>query len=238
MNRAVLKYVAIFALAACAVTSALHFVPSERRVWIARFSYYIAPGEGGIPFLGRNKEWAEKFCSVAFSSNVVSQCRERAACNAEDIALFETVTGAVIRVSRERDAVLCDFSTAANSSRLAAEVARAYLEEMHMAVEEENRKIAKKAISEISASLSKHEALARAAREKCHEAQIAGKASLGGLRVAAEELSSKCDRLRRELAEIEQAVAMQNDCIVVVRPLSVMVEKGNSLTDHGKSSRR
>ena len=90
----------------------------------------------------------------------------------------------------------------------------------------------------ISASLSKHEALARAAREKCHEAQIAGNASLGGLRVAAEELSSKCDRLRRELAEIEQAVAMQNDCIVVVRPLSVVAEKGTPLTDHGKSSRR
>lgn len=238
MNRVVLKHVVIFALVACAAATVLLLMPSGRNVWVARFSYYISPGEGGIPFLRGNREWAERFGSVAFSRNVVAQCRANAACNLNEVILTGIVTGATIRVSRERDAVDCEFSVTADSRHVAEDVARAYLAAMRMAVDEGNRKLVKKATSEISAALSKHEALARAAHEKYLEAQRAGNSSLEEFRVAAEELAFTCSRLRSELAECERAVSMRNDCLVVVKQLSVDAEKVDLQAGSDKSNIR
>ena len=222
MNRTVVKHIVLLVLGACAFAAALLLVPRDREVWEARFSYYIAPGNDGVTFLGGNKEWAERFRAPSFAHDVVAQCRARAVVEINESAVAGFVTGATIRVSREGDCVVCDFSSRADSRRSAEELAQCYLAAMSLAVDESNRECARKATAEISAALSEFEALARTARENYAEAQRAGSAAADDFRADAEKLTSKCDVLRRELSEAEREASKQYECLVVVRPLAVV----------------
>lgn len=217
------KLIVLFVLAAIAVTVALLHILPDRRIWVARFSYCIAPENGGVPFLVGNREWAERFCAPSFSRDVVAQCLSRAVVKVDEDALMGVVTGATIQVSREKDGVVCVFSAAADSRRIAEEVARCYLIEMNRAIDEGNRLLVKKATSEIVAQLKRHEALAKVEQEKYDEAQNAGAKSAEELRVAAEKLASRCAALRQEISEAELAASRRNDCLKLIRPLSVEV---------------
>lgn len=217
------KLIVLLVLAAIAVTVALLHILPDRRVWVARFSYCIAPENGGVPFLAGNRVWAEKFCAPPFSRDVVAQCLARAVVKVDECALIGVVTGATIQVSRDKDGVVCVFSVVADSSRIAEEVAKCYLTKMNMAIDEDNRLLVKKATSEIVAQLKRHEALAKVAQEKYDEAKNAGTKSAEELRVAAEKLASRCAALRQEISEAELAASRRNDCLKLIRPLSVEV---------------
>lgn len=221
MKRIGLKHVALLALTACVVVAAALLTVSNRGTWIARFSYFVAPSNGQIPFLNGNRELAERFCSADFSQDVVAQCRARAVAKADEIILAGIVTSAIIRVSREGDGVLCDFSLSADSRRLAEEVSKCYLAAMCKAIEEDNCKIVEKATSEMSASLAKHEELAKKAKSDYDDARDAGEELLEGYKNAMEKLSAECEALRREMSEIKLAASKGTNSLVIVRPLSV-----------------
>lgn len=222
MKRIDLKHVVLFALTACAVVAAALLTTANRGTWIARFSYFVAPGDGQIPFLNGNRSLAERFCSVDFSQDVVALCRARAVVKADEITLAGIVTSATIRVSREGDGVLCDFSLSADSRRLAEEVSKCYLAAMHKTIDMENRKLVEKATSEVSASLSRHEELAKMAKSKYYDdATSAGDETLEGRKNAMEKLMAECEALRRELSEIRLAASRCTNSLVIVRPLSV-----------------
>ena len=228
MKRISIKHIVLLVIAAIAVTVALLRMLPDRRVWVARFSYCIAPKNDGLPFLGGNREWAERFCAPSFARNVAAQCLDRAVVKVDEDKLIGVVTGATIQVLRERDGVVCAFSVAADSRRIAEEVANCYLTKMKMTIDEDNRLFVKKATSEIAAQLARHEALAKAAQEKYDEAKIAGAKSAEELMGAAEKLASRCAALRQELSKAEDAASRRNECLKLIRPLSVEERKGDA----------
>lgn len=221
MERIGLKHVVLLALTACAVVAAALLAMSHRGTWVARFSYFVAPGNGQIPFLNGNRELAERFCSDDFSQDVVAQCRARAVVKADEITLASVVTSATIRVSREGNGVLCDFSLSADSRRLVEEVSKCYLAAMYKTIDWENRKIVEKATSEMSVSLAKHEELAKKAKSNYDDARDAGNELLEKHKNDMEKLRAECEALRRKISEIRLAASKGTNSLVIVQPLSV-----------------
>ena len=226
MNRIGLKQVALLAMLSCVM--AVAFLLStlnrgtslNRGTWIARFSYFVAPGEGRTPFLNGNRELADRFCSADVWHGVVAQCLERYASDMDEAGLMGVVTGATIRVSREKGGVVCDFALTADSRHLAENVAKCYLAEMHKVIDIDNRKLAKKVTLEMSASLRTHEKLKREALEKYEDVKRTGIGDVAECKIVAERVTRECAALHRELSEAELAASKRGQCIVLVRPLS------------------
>lgn len=220
MYRIGIKHVTVCVLLACAAVSTMFLVPLDRGTYTAMFSYRIVSGGDKIPFLHGNKVLAERFCSRAFVPNVLEQCRAHADIREDENALVEIITNATISVLRGEDGVRCDFSLHANSRRTAEEVAKCYLAAMKKELDDNNHALVKKATSEISASLSMHEQLARTAQKKYDEAKIAG-VDIEECRRNLEKLASECDLLRRQETEIEEQTFNRSDRLVIVRQLAV-----------------
>ena len=140
---------------------------------------------------------------------------------ADDIILASVVTSATIRVSREGNGVLCDFSLSADSRRLVEEVSKCYLAAMYKTIDWENRKIVEKATSEMSASLAKHEELAKKAKSNYDDARDAGNELLEKHKNDMEKLRAECEALRRKISEIRLAASKGTNSLVIVQPLSV-----------------
>jgi len=131
------------------------------------------------------------------------------------------VTSATIRVSREGNGVLCDFSLSADSRRLVEEVSKCYLAAMYKTIDWENRKIVEKATSEMSASLAKHEELAKMAKSNYDDARDVGNELLEKHKNDMEKLRAECEALRRKISEIRLAASKGTNSLVIVQPLSV-----------------
>jgi septal ring factor EnvC (AmiA/AmiB activator) len=92
---------------------------------------------------------------------------------------------------------------------------------MYKTIDWENRKIVEKATSEMSASLAKHEELAKKAKSNYDDARDAGNELLEKHKNDMEKLRAECEALRRKISEIRLAASKGTNSLVIVQPLSV-----------------